>query len=381
MHWISSSSWSDGHISQDTLQLSLLHAIIEERLNYKGIGWTKPYDFNASDLRVALRYKQPKLIQRMICDVIYGARLDSQVDLALLEELTKLIVSPNGPGMPKLLDYPGGKISRKEALAYISKLPIGQSGQPLGLAKNADLALAEDQFEKTMDTIVKLDRRQATNRDNWSKLVDQLRQILSKNMSQRTTESLSKYIDNQTVSKDPVEAFFIGERRFGFKLYSAMSKSFKQLKQAMRSGLDGETKTIVSELLNDEIPSQWARIYDSGPSKPTEYVKSVVSCLNYVFDSNNRDTIDITALFRPSALVISLKQKLWTGSPTQITMVKLSSQGKIKLDGLYLTGGDYDTKIKESKAETSTVVKLPPLGISFVEYDSSATTIPLYNSK
>ena len=41
----------------------------------------------------------------------------------------------------------------------------------------------------------------------------------------------------------------------------------------------------------------------------------------------------------------------------------------------------YDTKIKEAKAETSTVAKLPPLGISFVEYDSSATTITLYNNK
>ena len=286
--------------------------------------------------------------------------------------------------MPRLLDYPNSKITRKEAEIYINKLPVSQSGLPLGLAKNADQALAESQFETTMGTIVKLDRQQATNSDSWTKQVDYLRQIMSKNISQRTQDTLSKYTDNQTISSsDPVEAFFVGERRFGHKLHSLMMKSFKQLKQAMRSGLDVETKSLVSELLNDDIPGAWSRIYDYGATKPADYVKSVVRCLNYVFDQANlnHDTIDVASLFRPSALIISLEQKLWTGSPTQITMVKLASQGKVKLDGLYLAGADYDTKVKEARVETSTLVKLPPLGISFVAQDYSMTTIPLYNSK
>ena len=81
------------------------------------------------------------------------------------------------------------------------------------------------------------------------------------------------------------------------------------------------------------------------------------------------------------ALVISLEQKLWTGSPTQLTTLKLSTQGKVKLDGVYLAGGDYDTKVKEAKAETSTLVRLPPLAVSFVEQNDATTTIPLYNGE
>ena len=92
-----------------------------------------------------------------------------------------------------------------------------------------------------------------------------------------------------------------------------------------------------------------------------------------MFESLKKTNLEIIkTLFFMCGLVRQLKSPM---------MVKLSSQGKIKLDGLYLTGGDYDTKIREAKVETSTIVKLPPLGISFVEYDKSATTIPLYNSK
>merc|ERR1719383_907587 len=126
-----------------------------------------------------------------------------------------------------------------------------------------------------MATIVKLDRQQATNRDNWAMIVDKLKSVFAKTLSQRTVDALTKYVDNQKVASDPVEAFFAGERRFGHKLYTTITRSFKQLKQAMRSGLDGETKSMVNSILEDEIPAKWERIYENGPRNPADYVKKV----------------------------------------------------------------------------------------------------------
>ena len=44
-------------------------------------------------------------------------------------------------------------------------------------------------------------------------------------------------------------------------------------------------------------------------------------------------------------------------------------------------GADFSTKVTQAKFETTTLVKLPPLGISFVPEDETTETIPLYNSK
>ena len=85
-------------------------------------------------------------------------------------------------------------------------------------------------------------------------------------------------------------------------------------------------------------------------------------------------------MFRPSALIVSLEQKLSSGENNKI--IKLSLNGKIKLNGLYIMGADFDTKIQSAKTETNELIQLPPLSISFIEAgNDDVTTLPLYNSK
>ena len=51
-----SSLWDDSR-KPEILKLSLLHAVIEERLNYGGVGWSKTYDFTKSDLRAGFKLR------------------------------------------------------------------------------------------------------------------------------------------------------------------------------------------------------------------------------------------------------------------------------------------------------------------------------------
>ena len=89
----------------------------------------------------------------MICEVIYGPRLDNDVDHQVLENLADRLLSDSGPDLPKLPSYP--EKGRTAANKYISNLPIAQTGEILGLSKNADRSLTESRFDETMGLIIK----------------------------------------------------------------------------------------------------------------------------------------------------------------------------------------------------------------------------------
>ena len=84
--------------------LAWLHAVVQERLRYAPIGWSKMYEFNESDLRVACdmldnwvdvtsqgRTNLPPskvpwhAIQVLLSKVIYGGKIDSEYDQQLLD--------------------------------------------------------------------------------------------------------------------------------------------------------------------------------------------------------------------------------------------------------------------------------------------------------
>ena len=63
----------------------------------------------------------------MICEVIYGPRLDNDVDHQVLENLADRLLSDSGPDLPKLPSYP--EKGRTATNKYISNLPIAQTGE------------------------------------------------------------------------------------------------------------------------------------------------------------------------------------------------------------------------------------------------------------
>ena len=90
--------------------LAWFHAIIQERLRYSPLGWSKKYEFNESDLRVACdmldtwvdntsmgRTNLPpqkvpwKAMKTLLSQCIYGGKIDNEFDQKLLDAfLSKL---------------------------------------------------------------------------------------------------------------------------------------------------------------------------------------------------------------------------------------------------------------------------------------------------
>ena len=149
---------------------------------------------------------------------------------------------------------------------------------------------------------------------------------------------------------------------------------------ALKGEVSKELRNDIDKLVGDEIPEKWERIYPDGSNKPLQFIASLGEKLKYVFGQTHLgDVIDIKKLFRPSALIISLEQKLSKGEHAKI--IKFSTTGQIKLNGLYLMGADFDTRVHPAKIESTVLVQLPPLSISFIPMDQDISTLPMYNSK
>ena len=98
--------------------LAWFHAIVQERLRYSPLGWSKTYEFGESDLRVACdtmdtwieatamnRTNLPpekvpwKAIRTLLSDCIYGGKIDNEFDQRLLTSfLEKLFVPASFEG-------------------------------------------------------------------------------------------------------------------------------------------------------------------------------------------------------------------------------------------------------------------------------------------
>ena len=91
---------SAGRVSPEIKILSYLHAICCERRHYVPQGWTKNYEFGFNDFKSAsiivqtiIQTKDKKFrfdfIKGLLGSVIYGGKLDNQVDDEILNALIK----------------------------------------------------------------------------------------------------------------------------------------------------------------------------------------------------------------------------------------------------------------------------------------------------
>ena len=147
--------------------LAWFHAIVQERLRYSPLGWSKTYEFNESDLRVACdildtwidstsmgRTNLPpekvpwKAIQTLLGQCIYGGKIDNKFDQRLLDTFLSELFSAKSfePDFilvknENSLSMPEG-IRRDQFLAWIEGLMDRQQNPEwLGLPNNAETLL------------------------------------------------------------------------------------------------------------------------------------------------------------------------------------------------------------------------------------------------
>ncbi|KAK3755600.1 hypothetical protein QZH41_017589, partial [Actinostola sp. cb2023] len=172
--------------------LAWLHAIVQERLRYSPLGWSKRYEFTESDLRVGFDTLDtwldsvaqgrtnlpPKKIpwdalRALMSSAIYGGRIDNEFDQRLLSTFVNrlFIVNSFEPDFPLIIDVDGkGRniimpdgIRREQFVQWVEKLPDIQTPSWLGLPNNAEKLLLT---QRGQDLIAKLLKMQLISDDD-----------------------------------------------------------------------------------------------------------------------------------------------------------------------------------------------------------------------
>ncbi|XP_075700360.1 cytoplasmic dynein 1 heavy chain 1 [Rhinoderma darwinii] len=284
--------------------LAWFHAIIQERLRYAPLGWSKKYEFGESDLRSACDTVDTWLddtakgrqnispdkipwsaLKTLMAQSIYGGRIDNEFDQRLLNTfLERLFTTSSFDRDFKLackvdghkdIQMPDG-IRRDEFVQWVELLPDTQTPSWLGLPNNAecvllttqgidmiskmlkmqmlededDLAYAETEKKQRTDSTS--DGRPAwmrtlhTTACNWLSVIPQ------------TLNHLRRTVDN---IKDPLFRFFEREVKMGAKLLQDVRQDLTDVVQVCE-GKKKQTnylRTLINELVKGILPRSWSR--------------------------------------------------------------------------------------------------------------------------
>uniref|UniRef100_A0A8D0MPF5 Cytoplasmic dynein 1 heavy chain 1 n=1 Tax=Sus scrofa TaxID=9823 RepID=A0A8D0MPF5_PIG len=283
--------------------LAWFHAIIQERLRYAPLGWSKKYEFGESDLRSACDTVDTWLddtakgrqnispdkipwsaLKTLMAQSIYGGRVDNEFDQRLLNTfLERLFTTRSFDSEFKLackvdghkdIQMPDG-IRREEFVQWVELLPDTQTPSWLGLPNNAervllttqgvdmiskmlkmqmlededDLAYAETEKKTRTDSTA--DGRPAwmrtlhTTASNWLHLIPQ------------TLSHLKRTVDN---IKDPLFRFFEREVKMGARLLQDVRQDLADVVQVCE-GKKKQTnylRTLINELVKGILPRSWS---------------------------------------------------------------------------------------------------------------------------
>lgn len=287
--------------------LAWFHAIIQERLRYVPLGWAKKYEFNESDLRVAIdtldtwidqtamnRTNLPPekipwdAIVTLLSQSIYGGKIDNDFDQRLLASfLSKLFTAHsfetdfalvgNVEGQRNITMPDGTR--RDQFLKWIENLSDRQTPSWLGLPNNAEKVLLTTHGTDLVSKLLKMqqledDDELAYNPDEGA--VDASLQnvqedgrpswmIVLCNSATSWLELLPKSLPTlkRTVEniKDPLYRYFEREVNSGAKLLTVVISDLQDVLLICK----GEKKqtnhhrTMLSELVRGIIPGGWRK--------------------------------------------------------------------------------------------------------------------------
>jgi len=171
------------------LLLAWFHAIVQERLRYAPVGWTKTYEFSDADQKCALdaidswidkaaggkAHIAPDKIpwdalRTLLWKVFYGGRVDNHFDQVLLKTLLDDIFTPKSFDADFALAtswqvgqaactvevaLPDGN-SREQFVAWVDGLPAANSPKWLGLPATAEAMLLRNHAERLTTQLLQM---------------------------------------------------------------------------------------------------------------------------------------------------------------------------------------------------------------------------------
>ncbi|KAL1257320.1 hypothetical protein QQF64_010564 [Cirrhinus molitorella] len=261
--------------------LAWFHAVIQERLRYAPLGWSKKYEFGESDLRSACDTVDTWLddtakgrqnispdkipwaaLKTLMAQSIYGGRIDNEFDQRLLNTfLERLFTTSSFDSEFKLalkvdghkdIKMPDG-IRREEFIHWVEMLPDTQTPSWLGLPSNAEKVLLTTQGTDMMGKLLKMQM-----------LEDEDDLAYETEKKQRTTSSPSPSATSSApwrTSRILCSGSFEREVKMGARMLQDVRQDLTDVVQVCE-GKKKQTnvlRTLINDLVKGILPRSWCR--------------------------------------------------------------------------------------------------------------------------
>ncbi|VDP01524.1 unnamed protein product [Soboliphyme baturini] len=281
--------------------LAWLHAIVQERLTYTPLGWSKRYEFSEADLRVAFdtfdtwievaalgRSNLPsdkvpwEALQVLLSQCIYGGRIDNDFDQKLLECFIKKLFVSNSFNLDFALtdsiDEEGRKIimpegvRREQYIEWVDSIQYLQSPSWLGLPNNAETVLLTTRGQTMVRKLLKLSDQDdelaynpkateltSTDRPQW---MSQIRDVAEGWLKLFPLKLLTLKRSTENI-KDPLYRFFERELNLASRFLAELRHDLEDLILICK-GQKKQTnhhRMLFSHLNKGLVPENW-RVYN-----------------------------------------------------------------------------------------------------------------------
>eukprot|EP01118_Nematostelium_gracile_P001172 TRINITY_DN1120_c0_g1_i1.p1 TRINITY_DN1120_c0_g1~~TRINITY_DN1120_c0_g1_i1.p1 ORF type:complete len:604 (+),score=181.76 TRINITY_DN1120_c0_g1_i1:243-1814(+) len=380
--------------------LAWLHAVIQERLRYAPLGWTKTFEFNEADQRCALdtldywidsasagrQNLAPEKIpwvalRTLLGQTVYGGRVDNIFDLRLLDSFLEQLFTEHSfdadfplfksIGNQTTLTIPESATKRSQFLKWVENLPNTESPLWLGLPENAEVLLLTKKGQSVLRKLLKLqtieedtgdsndsqtqsgDRRPAwmvilrASIDVWLKGLPERCELF-----ERTSESI----------KNPLFRFFEREAEIGSRLLKKVRADLQDLIQVCDGNLKqtNYTRELISNLSKGVIPKEWKKYPIASSTSISiwivDFAKRIRQLQKIKRSSDyGRSSIWMGGLFLPEAYITATRQSaaqahLWSVENIELHM-EILGKGEVDVDetSFVVTGMTLESAVWNGK--------------------------------
>ncbi|TFK76697.1 dynein heavy chain protein 1 [Pluteus cervinus] len=406
--------------------LAWFHAIVQERLRYAPLGWSKIYDFNDSDMASAFGTIDTWLnsvskgranvdpatipwdaLRTLIKQSVYGGRVDSDFDQRILDSFVDGLFTPAAynidfnlvpsiTGDKALVVPEGTKI--EHFLSWVQGLPDREPPSWLSLPPTAERVIAVAQGNELLGKLRKMrmlaDDDEDTATTSSSKTQSAAQPAWMRTLLERCNEWLAllpaKFAtlarptgDNQ----DPLSRLFAREGDIGRRLLDQVRKDLADVGKVCQGELKqtNHLRTLMSSLTKGTIPNHWRRYKVNKVMAVSGWIANFARRLAQLdniasLDSLNNLEVWLGGLFFPEAYITATRQavahkKKWSLETLclRLDIERVNDPGAFIVDGLVLEGAAWATdKLVLNDGET---VRLNASQIRWVQTEDAPREI------
>ncbi|KAF8746268.1 hypothetical protein AX14_000063 [Amanita brunnescens Koide BX004] len=393
---IPSSRLSHGPVEKVRLYflLAWFHAVVQERLRYVPLGWTKTYDFNDSDLASAFGTIDNWLnhaakgranidpanipwdaIRTLIKQSVYGGRVDSDFDQKVLDSFVDALFKPDAyhvyfdlvPNVAgtQLLNAPDGT-KMDQFLSWAQALPDREPPSWLSLPPTAERVIAVVQGNALLGNLRRMrmlaDDEDDTASPSATKSQSSQQPAWMRTLLERCQEWLAQLPAKFNIlpkpsndNQDPLCRLFAREGTIGHKLLGQVRKDLTDVIKVCGGELKqtNHLRSLMSCLTKGTIPEHWRRYKVSKVMAVSEWIANFarrLAQLDTIAALDNLSNVEVWlgGLFFPEAYVTATRQavahrKRWSLETLhlRLDLERVNDPGAFIIDGLVLEGASW----------------------------------------